>query len=122
MSCVVLTGTSGISLLLGGMLGLAACAAVTALSYLGLNSLPRRYRFKVTGWLITLIAAGLAAQAVFFLNAAGVLTALNGTLWDTSGILSDQSVLGVLLHTLIGYVDRPSAMQVVAYVATVIIM
>jgi high-affinity iron transporter len=119
---IVLSGTSGVSLLLGGLLGVAAGAAVTALSYLGLNAIPQRYIFKVTGWLITLIAAGLAAQAVFFLNAAGVLTALNDTLWDTSSVLSDKSVLGVLLHTLIGYVDRPSAMQVVAYVATVIIM
>ena len=51
-----------------------------------------------------------------------VLTALNDTLWDTSGVLSDQSVLGVLLHTLIGYVDRPTTMQVAVYAATVIIM
>ena len=119
---IVLSGTSGVSLLIGALLGVAAGGAITALSYLGLNAIPQRYIFKVTGWLITLIAAGLAAQAVHYLDAAGVLTAFNATLWDTSGILSDQSPFGVLLHTLVGYIDRPSAMQVAVYLATIIIM
>jgi len=119
---VVLSGASGLSLLAGGLLGVVGGAAVTGLSYLGLVVIPQRYIFKVTGWLITLIAAGLAAQAVFYLNAAGVLTLWSNQLWDTSGILSQTSIFGLLLHTLVGYIDRPTAMQLVAYAATIATM
>jgi high-affinity iron transporter len=42
--------------------------------------------------------------------------------WDTSWILSDSSLLGRALHTLIGYVDQPTAMQLVVYVATLVVI
>ena len=60
----------------------------------------------------------MAAQAIAFLEQADILTALDETVWDTSWILSDLSFLGRALHTLIGYVDQPTAMQVVVYAAT----
>ena len=84
----------------------AGGVAVTGLSYLGLTAIPQRYIFVVTGWLITLLAAGLAAQAVFFLNSANVLTALNTQIWDTSAFLPQDGAVGLVLHTLIGYADR----------------
>ena len=39
-------------------------------------------------------------------------------LWDTSWILSDSSYPGRALHTLIGYVDQPTAMQLIVYAVT----
>ncbi len=60
----------------------------------------------------------MAAQAIAFLEQADIVTALDETVWDTSWILSDSSFLGRALHTLIGYVDQPTAMQLVVYVAT----
>ncbi len=119
---IVLSGSSGSALLTGGLLGVAAGAVVTGLSYLGLLAIPQRLIFTVTGWLITLVAAGMAAQAVFYLNAADVLTVLNRALWDTSGILSQSSIPGIVLHTLIGYVEKPTGMQIIAYVATIAAM
>src|SRR5262249_47823282 len=68
---VVATGTTGGALLLGGTLGLAAGAALTAFTYFGLVALPTRHVFTVTTLLIALLAAGMAAQAVQFLYAAG---------------------------------------------------
>src|SRR6476619_8149584 len=64
---IVAGGTSGSELLTGGLLGLAAGAAFTGLTYLGLLSIPSRYIFMVTTILISLLAAGMAAQAVKFL-------------------------------------------------------
>jgi high-affinity iron transporter len=55
---------------------------------------------------------------VLFLQQAGVLTMLSETAWDTSAILSDTSLFGRVLHTLIGYSDQPSVLQVVAYCVT----
>ncbi len=58
-------------LLVGGLLGAAAGAAFTALTYFGLLAIPTRYIFSVTSWLIALLAAGMASQAVQFLSNAG---------------------------------------------------
>jgi high-affinity iron transporter len=42
------------------------------------------------------------------------------TVWDTSSVLSDTSLLGRVLHTLIGYTDQPSGMQLLVYGLTLI--
>jgi high-affinity iron transporter len=89
---------------------------------LGLLTIPARYLFGVTSTLIAFLAAGLAAQAIAFLQQAAIVTALDQTVWDTSWLLSDSSFLGRALHTLIGYVDQPTAMQLVVYTATLVVM
>jgi high-affinity iron transporter len=115
-------GSTATELVVGSLLGVAAGIAVTALTYLGLVAIPQRRLFAVTTGLISLLAAGLAAQAVLFLQQAGVLTMLSETAWDTSAILSDTSLFGRVLHTLIGYSDQPSVLQVVAYCLTLAII
>ena len=70
---VALGGSSAVNLLIGGLLGLLLGGAVTGLTYLGLLRIPTRYLFTVTSWLITLLAAGLAAQSVGYLAKAGVI-------------------------------------------------
>ena len=102
----------------GPALGVLAGMAVTAVTYLGLVAIPTRYLFSVTTTLITFLAAGLAAQAVVFLQQGGIITAMADTAWDTSAYLSDTSLFGRVLHTLIGYADQPSQLQVVVYAFT----
>ncbi len=119
---IMASGTSAASMLLGGALGIAAGAAFTALTYFGLLAIPNRYIFSVTGWLIALLAAGMAAQSVQFLNNGGIFVVLERTVWDTSWLLSEGSLLGRLLHTLIGYTERPTELQLMAYIATLFAM
>ena len=119
---IMASGTTGSSLLLGGVLGIAAGAAFTGLTYVGLLAIPTRYIFSVTSWLIALLAAGMAAQSVQFLNNAGIAEVLGRTVWDTSWILSEGSLLGRLLHTLIGYTERPTELQLVVYIGTLFAM
>lgn len=119
---IMTAGTSGTSLLTGGLLGIAAGATFTALTYFGLLAIPSRYIFAVTSWLIALLAAGMAAQSVQFLYNAGVINVLGTTVWDTSWLLSEASLFGQLLHTLIGYTSRPTEMQLVAYIGTLVAM
>ena len=69
--------------------------------------------------LITLLAAGMAAQGADFLVQADYLPPLGVRIWDTSWLLSDSGLAGRVLHTLIGYVDRPSGIQLIFYVATI---
>ena len=115
-------GSTTADLLIGSALGLAAGVGVTAVTYLGLVTIPQRRLFAVTTLLISFLAAGLAAQAVLFLQQAGVLAVLEGTAWDTSAILSDTSLFGRVLHTLIGYSDQPSVLQVVVYAGTLAVI
>jgi len=111
-------GSTAANLLAGSALGLVAGCAVSALTFLGLVTIPQRYLFRVTTLLITFLAAGLAAQSVAFFQQAGLIAALSQTAWNTSAILSDTSLFGRVLHTLIGYSDQPSVLQVVVYAAT----
>ncbi len=111
-------GGASWSMVAGGFVGLLLGSSVCLMTYLGLITIPTRYLFGVTSALIALLAAGMAAQAVAFLEQADIVTALDETVWDTSWILSDSSFLGRALHTLIGYVDQPTAMQLVVYLAT----
>jgi high-affinity iron transporter len=115
-------GVTGISVLLGGIGGMALGVLVCAATYFGLLKIPGRYLFGVTGVLIAFLAAGMAAQAITFLEQANVVTALDGIVWDTSWLLSDGSLIGKAMHTLIGYTERPTAMQVTVYLAVLAVM
>src|SRR5262249_18777980 len=84
----------------GGIIGLVLGAAAGTAIYWGLVSIPMRHLFAVTSWLVLLLAAGLASQGAAFLVQADVLPALGANLWDTSFLLSDQSLGGRILHTL----------------------
>lgn len=111
-------GSTLTSMFTGGAIGLALGAGVSALMYLGLLRIPARHLFSVTGGLIALLAAGMASQAVVFLQQAGLVTVLSHAIWDTSGVISDGSLAGKALHTLVGYAARPTGIQLIAYVAT----
>jgi high-affinity iron transporter len=116
------SGTGGLSMLAGGILGLAGGVAIGALIYLGLLAIPLRRLFTVTSWLILLLAAGMASQGAAFLMQANLLPSLGNDLWNTSSILTENSMLGLLLHVLIGYSAEPAGIQVVFYLATLVVI
>lgn len=118
----VATEAGAAAIVTGGLLGLLAGIAVGALLYLGLLRIPAGQLFAVTGWLILLLAAGLAGQAAAYLLQAGYLPALGEELWDTSWLLSEHGVVGNLLHALVGYAERPSGIQVLAYALALVVI
>jgi high-affinity iron transporter len=115
-------GVTALDIIVGGVLGVVAGGLVSALLYLGLIAIPLRYLFGVLTTLITLLAAGLAAQAVNFLQQGGWLQVWSDPVWNSSGILSQDSLVGRVLHTLIGYTDQPTAMELVAYAIVLLVM
>ncbi len=118
----VASGAGAIGMLAGGLVGLAGGVAIGALIYLGLLAIPLRRLFTVTSWLILLLAAGMASQGAAFLMQANLLPALGNNVWNTSSLLSENSPLGFLLHVLIGYSAQPAGIQVVFYLATLLII
>ena len=117
---LIASGAGSSGLLTGGILGLIGGIAVGWLLYRGLLSIPIGHFFKVTGWLILLLAAGLAANAAGYLYQANLVPVLVPQVWDTSSLLSQDSWLGELLHILVGYNDRPSGIQLLFYAVTLI--
>ena len=103
---------------LGGLLGIVGGVGLGAAMYYGLLQISMRRLFSITNGLIILLAAGMASQGIGFLLAADLLPAWGDTVWDTSRILSDTSIVGKMLHTLIGYTARPAGIQIVAYLTT----
>ncbi|MDI1247084.1 MAG: iron permease, partial [Rhodoferax sp.] len=72
------------------------------------------------GALVLLLAASMASQAARLLIQADKLPSLAAPLWDTSSVLSQNTVLGTILHGLIGYDAQPAGMQVLAYVLVLV--
>src|SRR4029079_14650587 len=112
------SGASVLEIAGGITMGIVGGLAVGFLLYFGLLGIPMRYFFSATNWLMLLLAAGLASQAAGFLIQADVLPALGNRVWDSSEVLSNSSMLGKTLHTLIGYDAQPAGMQLVFYAIT----
>ena len=106
------------SVMLGGLIGLLAGAALGIVTYFGLLRIPLRRFFSITSGLLLLLAAGLAGQMAKFLIQADIIPSLATPLWDTSWLLPVTSGLGSALSILLGYEAQPSGMQVIFYVAT----
>jgi high-affinity iron transporter len=121
-SIAAANGTEAAAFAGGFAIGLVAGIAVGAALYLGLLRIPLRHLFTVTSWLILLLAAGMAAQGAAFLMQADLLPALGSNLWDTSFLLTERSIPGQVLHALVGYVAQPAGIQVVFYVATLVVI
>lgn len=115
-------GNTIASMLLGGGIGLLGGVVISATMYFGLIRIPTRQMFAVTSVLIALLAAGMAGQAVAYLHQAGVIELWADILWDSSGIVAQDSYGGKALHALMGYTDQPTGMQVAVYAATLIAM
>jgi high-affinity iron transporter len=119
---LVASGTSGADIQFGAFAGIGAGILLSAVTYFGLAAIPSRYVFSITSALIIFLAAGLASQAAQFLFNAGVVDVLGQTLWNSSGVIAENSWPGRVLHALVGYTDRPTALQGLVYVATIAVM
>lgn len=109
--------SGGWAMLVGGALGLATSIGLCVMIYRMGYRLDYRIFFRVMGILLLFFAAGLFADAIQNLQALGALQFGTAHLWDTSRFLSESSVIGDLLHGLVGYADSPTALQAFLYVA-----
>jgi high-affinity iron transporter len=115
-------GGDAASMVAGGLSGLGVGVLVGTLLYFGILGIPLRYFFTVTGIMILLLAAGLAAQSAGFLLQAGLLPSLGEQLWDTSWLIDEGSIAGQFLHALVGYVAQPAGVQVLVYTLTILVI
>jgi high-affinity iron transporter len=76
--------------------------------------------FSVTTAFIMLLAAGLFSTGVGRLQGLGVLPT-SEPLWNTSWLLSDRSITGSFLSGLIGYRSQPTLLEIIAYIAYLLV-
>lgn len=107
---------------LGGLLGVLGGVGLGAGMYAGLLQIPLKRLFAVTNAMIVLLAAGMASQGLGFLISAGLVPSWGDTVWDTSWLLKETSIVGKMLHALVGYTARPAGMQIAAYLATLFVI
>jgi high-affinity iron transporter len=116
---IAAAGTNTAELFLGGALGVLAGIAAGTVLYLGIARIPVGRLFQVSGWLILLLTAGMASQAVSYMVQADVFPALGYAVWDSSSLLPQSSIPGHVLHILVGYVDHPMGIQLLVYALTI---
>ena len=113
--------TNGWLLLLGALLGLLAAVGLCFLIYRLGYRLDYRIFFRVMGLLLLFFGAGLLGDAVQNMQALNWLPLGTTPLWNTAHILSEDSTLGDILHTFLGYAEAPTILQGLLYTVYLLI-
>ena len=101
---------------IGAVVGLAISISLGVAIYMGSRRLNLRQFFTATGLLLILFAAGLLAHAVHEFQEAAILPETVEHLWNTNGIVSEDSHFGKFLTALFGYNGDPSALEVAVWI------
>jgi high-affinity iron transporter len=110
------TSAHGSGLLFGAVLGLAISMAIAYVIFKLGRRLNLGLFFRIIGVVLMVFAAGLLADAVQNMQELGWLPFLEGHVWNTSTFLSEHSTAGDLFHSLLGYAERPTALQLVVWI------
>lgn len=108
--------TSGLETLVGSLVGLGLAAAAGYAIYASTVRLNVKLFFDVTSLLLLIFAAGLFVHGIREFQEAGLLPQIVARMWDTSAIISKESLAGQFLRTLVGYTPQPSLVEVAAYI------
>lgn len=113
-----ISGTEISNIILGLVSGISFGIALGIALYFGMLKVFGKYFFIATTWILVFLAAGIAARGIGFWINADILPSLGNPIFDSSEILSQESLLGKFLHIFFGYLDRPTGSQLMAYLAT----
>jgi high-affinity iron transporter len=79
------------------------------------KNIPLKSLLSIASVLIVMVAAGFLAQGLGEFQQLGWLPFGNGIVWDTTAIMSNESIVGGVFHGLFGYTDKPTSLQVISY-------
>ena len=104
-------------LLLGAVIGLAIAMVIAFVMYrLGHRINIGRF-FTIIGALLMVFAAGLLVDAVQNMQELGWLPGASHQLWHTGAFLNQDSAIGDIAHSFLGYAQSPTVLQAVVYLA-----
>lgn len=104
----------------GGAIGVGIGLSIGTFFYYGLSALTRGRRLVVCCGLSLVLAAGMMGQAALYLSQADILPS-QFTLWDTSNVVAESSLIGELLHAAFGYEASPTLSQALLYSSSIAI-
>ena len=105
----------------GGFLGLFLAVVIGYSIYKGTSRLNLRTFFNVTSVVLIIFAAGLLAHGIHEFHEAGIIPPVIEHVWDINHILPEKSTFGRFLTAVTGYNGNPSLVEVVAYVAYLVV-
>ncbi len=114
--------SSTIGIIFGLLIGLLASAILIWLLFKSSVQLPLKKFFEYSSYLILLIVAGLVSLFIKGMQAYEYLPTYIAPLYDSSRILSNDSLLGRFLGILMGYDAIPSLLQVLGWVGYLLLI
>jgi len=120
---LMMDGESTPSEALAGLtVGLSISAACIWILFKGSIKLPLKQFFQYSSYLILLIVAGLVSLLIKGLQAYEYIPTLIAPLYDSSFILTNESVFGRLLGILMGYDASPSLLQLLGWLGYLLLI
>jgi high-affinity iron transporter len=101
---------------IGAILGLVTALAIAFGIYRMGARVNLRLFFRVLGVALIFFAAGLLADAVQNMQELNWLPFMHHELWNSSGFIAEGSNFGDLLHSLLGYAERPTTLQALVWI------
>jgi high-affinity iron transporter len=101
----------------GAVLGLAAAIALGVAIYFGGVRINLSRFFRVTGFVLVLVAAGLLATAAHTAHEAGWINGMQNEALDLTWLVQPGTVSGSLLTGMLGLQPQPTAVEVLVYLA-----
>ncbi len=105
---------------LGALLGLATALAIAFGIYRMGARINLQLFFRVLGVALFIFAAGLLADAIQNMQDLNWLPFMHHQLWNSSGLIQEGSNFGDVLHSLVGYAERPTTLQALVWVTYMI--
>jgi len=99
----------------GAVIGLAAAVLLGIAIYRGGTRINLARFFRVTGFILVLVAAGLLATSLHTAHEAGWITGLQAQAVDLSWLVKPDAVSGSLLTGMLGLQPEPTVLEVAAY-------
>ena len=112
----IVFSTSAAGALTGAVIGLAGSLVIAFVIYRLGHQLKLSRFFTVIGVLLMIFAAGLVADAVQNMQELGWLPVLSSPMWHSARFLSQDSAFGDVMHSVFGYSDAPTPLQLLMYV------
>lgn len=109
------------SVIAGSLIGLGLGLSVGVFLYYLMISLSGKQTRRVIHVLVVMVAGSMMAQATQMLIQADWLPS-TALAWDSSGIISEHSLIGQLLYALMAYEATPTKLQVFVYAMSLMAM
>jgi high-affinity iron transporter len=106
---------------MGSAIGAGIGVSIGVLLYSALAALPIKSCYRLCILMLCLIAAGMVMQATMLLEQADWLPS-GKPVWDSSFLISEQSIPGELMYAVFGYESTPSDVQMLLYITSLLLI